>query len=259
MVLLSAIKRVLLVMSWSIHQLDVKNAFLHGHLAETAPRAWYHRFATFATTIDFSNSISDNSLFVYCHGSDIAYLLLYVDDIILTASSDLLRESHMSKLTSEFAMKDLGPLNYFLGIAVNHTSTGLYLSQQRYASEILEKAGMSQCKPVATSGKLCVNAGSSCDDPTLYHRLACALQYLTFTRPDISYVVQQVCLYMHDPRIEHMAAIHRILRYVKGSILYGLQLYRSNLLTFLSYTDTDWWSAVVTTKRLWPVLPQWFP
>ncbi|XP_057540564.1 uncharacterized mitochondrial protein AtMg00810-like [Amaranthus tricolor] len=205
-----------------------------------APRAWYHRFATFATTIGFSNSIFDNSLFVNCHGPDIAYLLLYVHDIILTASSDLLRESLMSKFSYEFAMKDLGPLNYFLGIAVNRTSTGLFLSQQRYASEILEKVGMSQCKHFATFGKLCANAGSSCDDPTLYRSLAGALQYLTFTRPDISYVVQQVCLYMYDPRFEHMTAIHCILRYVKGTIHYGLQLYRSNLSTLLSYTDADW-------------------
>ena len=85
----------------------------------------------------------------------------------------------MSKLSSEFAMKDLGPLNYFLGIAVNRTSTGLFLSQQRYASELLEKAGMSQCNPVATpvatSVKLCANASSPCDDPTLYRSLAGAL------------------------------------------------------------------------------------
>ena len=108
-------------------------------------------------------------------------------------------------------MKDLGSLNYFLGIAVTRTSEGLFHSQQRYAYEILEKASMSHCEsvstPVATSRKLCANVGSPCDDPTLYRSLDGALQYLTFTRPDISYAVQQVCLYMHDPRVEHMVAI----------------------------------------------------
>lgn len=167
-----------------------------------APRAWYQRFADFVTIIVFCNSISDNSLFVYWHSSDIAYLLLYVDEIIHTASSDKLRKCIMSKLNSEFAMKDLRTLSYFLGIVVTRTSTGFFLSQQKYASKILEKAGMSQCKPVATpvatTGKLCADVGSPCVgvDPTLYHSLAGALQYLTFTRPDISYDVQQVCLCM---------------------------------------------------------------
>ena len=135
---------IVLFKSWSIHQLDVKNVFLHGHLTETVymhqlwvfvilmrqqdPRAWYQRFADFVTTIGFCNSISDNSLFIYCHDSDIAYLLLYVDDIILTASSNVLHQSIMFKLSSEFSMKNLGPLSYFLGIAVTHISIGLFLS-----------------------------------------------------------------------------------------------------------------------------------
>ena len=89
------------------------------------------------TTIDFCNSISDNSLFIYCHRFDIAYLLLYVDDIVLTASSDTLRQSIMHKLSSEFAMKDLGPLSYFLGIVVTRTSVSLFLSQPKNDAEIL--------------------------------------------------------------------------------------------------------------------------
>ena len=81
------------------------------------------------TTIGFRNIVSNNSLFIYFHGSDIAYLLLYVDDIVLTASSDTLRQSIMHKLCSEFVMKDLGPLSCFLGIVVTRTFTGLFLSQ----------------------------------------------------------------------------------------------------------------------------------
>ena len=76
-----------------------------------APRAWYQQFADFFTTIRFRNNISDNSVFVYFHGSDIDYIILYVDYIILTIF-DSLRQSIMSRLSSEFAMKDLGPVSY---------------------------------------------------------------------------------------------------------------------------------------------------
>jgi len=80
-----------------------------------APRAWYQRFTNFVATLGFSHSLCDHSLFIYHHGNDTSYILLYVDDIILTASSDTIRDSIMSKLNSEFAMKDLGPLSYFFG------------------------------------------------------------------------------------------------------------------------------------------------
>ena len=102
-----------------------------------------------------------------------------------------------------------------MGIIVSRNSAGLFLSQHKYATEILDKAGMSQCKPaptpVTTSSKLCANVGSPYNDPTLYRSLAGALQYLTFTRLDIFYVVQQVCLFIHDPRVEHMTSLHHIL------------------------------------------------
>jgi len=93
--------------------------------------------------LGFSHNIYDHSLFVFHHGLDTAYILLYVDDIILTASSDALRYSIMSKLSSEFAMKDLGPLSYFMGISVTKHTGGLFFSQRKYAEEIIERAGMS--------------------------------------------------------------------------------------------------------------------
>lgn len=104
-------------------------------------------------------------------------------------------------------MKDLGPLTYFLGIAVTRQSGSLFLSQQKYAKEIIERAGMTSCKavatPVDTNTKLAASDGALLENPTLYRQLAGALQYLTFTRPDISYAVQQVCIHMHAPRTSH--------------------------------------------------------
>src|SRR6266487_823981 len=85
---------------------------------------WYQRFADYVYSIGFSQSKSDNSLFIYRKDTHMAYLLLYVDDIILTTSSDDLRKSIISRLSSEFAIKDLGPLSYFLGIAVTRHDGG---------------------------------------------------------------------------------------------------------------------------------------
>ncbi|XP_071717953.1 uncharacterized mitochondrial protein AtMg00810-like [Rutidosis leptorrhynchoides] len=209
-----------------------------------APRAWYQRFAEFVTKIGFVNSKCDNSLFIYRQGSEMAYLLLYVDDIILTTSSDILRTSIIDLLAREFAMKDLGPLSYFLGIAVKRLPNSLFLQQTTYAQEVIERAGLSNCNPVRTpvdtSAKLSASSRPPVDDPTKYRSLAGALQYLTFTRPDISYAVQQVCLHMHDPREPHLHALRRILRYLQGTLDYGLHLYKSRARRLISYTDADW-------------------
>ncbi|XP_074287645.1 uncharacterized protein LOC141612793 [Silene latifolia] len=261
---------IALASQWSIHQLDVKNALLHGDLSETvymhqpmgyrdsrfpghvcllrkslyglkqAPRAWYKRFADFVTTIGFRNSKCDHSLFIYKDGNSLAYLLLYVDDIILTTSSEALRLSIMSRLSKEFAMKDLGLLSYFLGIAVSRHGKGLFLSQCKYANEIIERAGMSMCKasstPVDTKPKLSSTTDTPCSDPSLYRSLAGALDF-TFTRPDLSYAVQQLCLFMYNPMDAHMNALKRVIRYVKGTVSHGLWLGTSSPKTLMSYTD----------------------
>nr|GEW88859.1 ribonuclease H-like domain-containing protein [Tanacetum cinerariifolium] len=158
---------------------------------------------------------TDWSLFIFRKGPDTAYLLLYVDDIILTTSSTSLLQRIISSLHVEFATTDLGPLNYFLGISVTRTTSGIFLSQTKYATEILERAQMRNCNPCRTpidTGKKLGPEGSPITAPTLYHNLAEALQYLTFTRPDLSYAVQQLCLYMHDPWEPHLNAMKRVLR-----------------------------------------------
>ncbi|XP_071728704.1 uncharacterized mitochondrial protein AtMg00810-like [Rutidosis leptorrhynchoides] len=265
-----------------VHQLDVKNAFLHGHLSETiymhqppgfrdpsrpdhvcllqkslyglkqAPHAWYNRFAGYAQSVRFQQSRCDTSLFIYRHGTDTAYLLLYVDDIILTASSTEFLQRVIASLHREFSMTDLGPLDYFLGISVTRTSSGMFLSQKKYATEILERADMMGCHPsrtpVKTISKL-NTSGPPVTNSTLYRSLAGALQYLTFTRPDIAYAVQQICLFMHDLREQHFSALKRILRYIQGTLDLDLQLFASSTTSLTAYSDADW-AGCPSTRRL---------
>ncbi|GJW95117.1 ribonuclease H-like domain-containing protein, partial [Tanacetum coccineum] len=239
---------------WPIHQLDVKNSFLHGNLIETvymhqppgfqdsqypdyvcllqrslyglkqAPRAWFQRFASYITRVGFQHSRCDSSLFIYQQGTDTAYLLLYVDDIVLTASSETLLRQIIAFLHKEFSMTDLGSLNYFLGIFVSRDSTEMFLSQKKYIVEILERAHMVNCNPsrtpIDTESKL-GSDGDVVSDPTLYRSLAGSLQYLTFTRPDISYA---------------------------GTLDYGLQLFSSSTTDLVAYSDADW--AGCPTTRL---------
>ena len=260
--------------NWPILQLDVKNAFLNGYLDEVvycqqppgfvdvsrpdhvyrlhkslyglkqAPRAWYQRFAAHLATLGFVASITDTSLFVLRSGADTAYLLLYVDDIIVTASSSSLLQHLLDQLHSAFAMTDLGDLHFFLGIAVTRSSEGLFLSQRQYAVDILQRAGMAECHPsptpVDTHAKLSDSDGELLPDAIEYRSLAGALQYLTLTRPDISYVVEQICLHMHAHRQPHLALVKRVLRYVRGTLEYGLHLRASFSTSLTAYSDADW-------------------
>ncbi|XP_019102951.1 uncharacterized mitochondrial protein AtMg00810-like [Beta vulgaris subsp. vulgaris] len=166
------------------------------------------------------------------------------------APKECLREHIITQLQTEFPMTDLGPLSYFLGIVVTRTPSYLLLSQQKYAQEILDSACMSNCKPVVTpvdtNSKLSADSGPPVHDPTHYRSLVGALQYLTFTRPDIAYAVQQVCLFMHDPRESHFNALKRILRYIQGTIDHGLHLYPSASTRLITYTDADWGGCLDT-------------
>lgn len=176
-------------------------------------------------------------------GTDLTYLLLYVDNIILAASSTILLGRLIRCLHNEFAMIDLGALHHFLGIAVTRSSLGLFLSRRQYAADLLQHVGMSECHATATlvdtQAKLFAIDGSPVTDPTEYQSLAGALQYLTLTRSDLAYVVQQVCLRMHDPQEPHLALVKRILRYVKGTLDHGLQLHVSQVDSLTAYSDVD--------------------
>nr|GEW59629.1 hypothetical protein [Tanacetum cinerariifolium] len=166
---------------WPIHQLDVKNAFLHVDLSKT----------------------------VYMHQPP--------------RFRDYVHPNYINRsLHQEFAMTDLGPLNYFLGISVTRDSSGLFLSQKKYAVEFLDTSHMVNCNssqtPIDTESKL----GSDGD---------------------------MVCLYMHDPQEPHFFALKGILRYVRGTLDYGLQLFSSPTIDLVAYSDADW-AGCPTTRRL---------
>jgi hypothetical protein len=262
--------------------MDVSNAFLHGNLHETvycqqpssfvdphlphhvcrlnkslyglkqAPRTWFLRFTTYLASLGFVASKCDTSLFILRRGHDLAYLLLYVDDIILTANSSTLLRSIIASLSTEFSMKDLGELHHFLGINVHRNSSGLFLSQHQYTLEILDRANMLNCNPLSTPtdsrAKVSAHDGDPYSDPSFYRSIAGALQYLTHTRPDIAYAVQQICLFMHAPTTTHFQLLKRILRYLHGTAHYGLQLYRSSSQDLLAYSDADWAGCPDTRK-----------
>jgi hypothetical protein len=134
-------------------------------------------------------------------------------------------------------------LYHFIGMSVSQTPSGMFLSQRHYMLEILERTGMTDCNPcstlIDTNAKLSVD-GPPIADATNYLALARALWFLTFTHPDICYVVQQISLYMHDPREPHLALIKCVLRYIKGTLDYGLKIVRSSTSNLIAYSDADW-------------------
>jgi hypothetical protein len=141
-------------------------------------------------------------------------------------------------------MKDLEPLHLFLGIIIEHRPAGLFLHQCTYTLDILKRAVMADWKtcttPINLQVKLAGDSGPPVEDASQFWSIAGALQYLTFSRPDIAYVVQQICLHMHDPQEPHLTAMKRILHYLQGTPNYGLLLRRSSSSDLIVYTDADW-------------------
>ncbi|CAL9005102.1 unnamed protein product [Prunus brigantina] len=140
-------------------------------------------------------------------------------------------------------MKDLGRLNYFLGIEATYEGSVLHLMQKKYASDLLTRTDFANCKPISTpciSGqKLSLHGGEPLVDPSKYFQVVGALQYLMITRPDLSYAVNQVCQFMHFPTTLHWQAVKRILRYLKATYDHGLRYQPSNL-ELNAYSDADY-------------------
>ncbi|KAF5441902.1 hypothetical protein F2P56_037146 [Juglans regia] len=201
---------------WPLHQLDVKNAFIHGHIFEEV----YMDQPPGYTDPQFPQH-ADSSLFIHHITSGTVYLLLYVDDMVLTGNNPALTKTLITRLSTEFAMKDLGSLHYFLGVKVQPNSHGLFLSQTKYALDILQRANMVEAKPITTPfevGHHLTIEGKLFSDHTLFRSLAGVLQYLKITRLDLSFSVNSIASTGH----------------------HGLQLHRTSSHELLAYSDADW-------------------
>ncbi|KAK0591006.1 hypothetical protein LWI29_034346 [Acer saccharum] len=172
-----------------------------------APRAWYHELRQFLITFGFKNSYADTSLFVLQTGGTLLYLLIYVDDIILTGNSTTQVEHFVNTLAQNFSLKDLGSLSYFLGVEVVPHKHGILLSQRRYIMDLLTCTKMTGAKsvqtPIPTSPPISLHSGTPLSDPTTYRTVVGSLQYLSLTRPDISYTVNKLSQFMQQPSTDH--------------------------------------------------------
>jgi hypothetical protein len=212
-----------------------------------APRAWFDRLCQHLLRLGFRATSSDASLFIYDHGGATAFLIVHVDDIILMMSTMDLPNHIIEQLRHEFAIKDLGALRFVFGVQVTRDSRGFFLTQEQYAEEILERVGMSNCKPAPTPAdtkpKLSITDGKLLKDKdaSFYWSITGALQYLTLTRLDVAYIINQACcLYMHALRDAHWNLVKRILRYLRGTLNHRISIVTSSPDQLTAYSNADW-------------------
>ncbi|XP_026444323.1 uncharacterized protein LOC113344595 [Papaver somniferum] len=214
--------------NWDIKQLDVENAFLHGDLEEDVymqqPQGYVDELHP-------------------THGSTL-YVLVFVDDIIVTGSHPVEISGLIEDLSVVFALKDLGDLSFFLGIELLRKWKELILTQRKYVTDLLRKTKLDGVKPVntplAVNVKIQKQGTKRFHDSTLYRSVVGALQYLHLARPDISVAVNKVCQYMHDPYEENWELVKRIIRYLKNTVNYGLHIRSSSDFSLQAYSDADW-------------------
>jgi hypothetical protein len=210
-----------------------------------APRAWYSHLSDKLKSFGFMTSQANISLFHYRRGSIVIFLLVYVDDIIVTSSSSAAVLALLRDLLGDFALKDLSPLHYFLGIEVQGLSDGICLTQSKYTRDLLHRAGMMSCKaattPLSSTNKLSTDEGDRLGlDASRYRRLVGALQYLTLTCPDISFSVNKVCHYIHAPTTVHLTAVKMILHFLKHTLGMGFNIRQSSSTMVSAFSDAYW-------------------
>jgi hypothetical protein len=259
--------------NWYVFQLDVKSAFLHGELDEDiyveqplgyqkdrnkvyklkkslyglkqAPRAWYSKIEAYFCHEGFLKCPHEHTLFVkYFTDNKVLIVSLYVDDLIFTGNDEKVFADFKHSMKNNFAMTDLGRMKYFLGVEVKQDEKGIYINQQKYALEILKRFGLSECNsvcnPLVPGCKLKKDESGKASDSTKYKHMVGSLMYLLATRPDLAFSVCLVARYMERPTEIHVAAVKRIMRYLKGTVNYGLVYDRNSSNELVGWSDSDY-------------------
>lgn len=260
---------------WKVYQLDVKYAFLHGELMEDvyvgqpidfvkkgephkvykirkalygleqAPRAWFSCIEAYFLKEGFEKCSSEQTLFVKTSiQGKLLIVSLYVDDLIYTGNDESMMGEFKKSMMKEFDMSDLGKMMYFLGIEVQQLENGIFISQKKYARDILKRFQMEECNavlnPIIPGFKISKDENEVKVESTFYKQLVGSLIYLTSTRSDLMYAVSLISRYMSQPTKLHLMTAKRVLRYVKGTISFGI-LYQKGVSSMLTvYNDSDY-------------------
>ena len=265
------------IKGWYLEQLDVNTAFLHGDLDEDvymkipsglsistsdkdkvcklnkslyglkqASRQWHAKLSQTLTSLGYTQSKSDYSLFTKNINNSFTALLVYVDDIILAGSDANEIKQVKRELDIAFTIKDLGPLKYFLGMEVARNTTGIHLCQRKYILDLLSDTCYTNCKPASTPSDPGINLSSKEGSPldsdqiTAYRCLLGRLQYLCTTRPDICQTVNHLSQFVSAPTTAHEKATHRLLRYLKNTAGHGLHFSNKSSFKIHAFSDSDW-------------------
>ncbi|CAA7060014.1 unnamed protein product [Microthlaspi erraticum] len=245
-----SVLRLVASKNWEVYQMDVNNAFLHGDLEEEvymklppgfrhshpgkvcrlrkslyglkqAPRCWFKKLSDALLRFGFDQSYDDYSLFSYSRKNIELRVLVYVDDLIICGNDSYMIQKFKDYLSKCFSMKDLGKLKYFLGIEISRGPEGMFLSQRKYALDIIAETGNLGSRPATTplesTHQLSTVESPLLDDPKKYRRLMGRLIYLLNTRPELCYSVHLLSQFMKEPKVAHWEAALRVVRFLKGS------------------------------------------
>ncbi|CAM9000112.1 unnamed protein product [Rhodiola kirilowii] len=209
-----------------------------------APKQWHQKFDDVILSNGFRLNQADKCIYSKFDNSGNGVIIcLYVDDMLIFGTDQKQVDLTKDFLSSSFAMKDMGEADVILGIRIKRENKGLALSQSHYVEKVLKKFNCLNCSPVSTpmdpSVKLLPNTGEAVSQLEYSQVIGCLMYAMTSTRPDIAYAVGKLSRYTSNPSTHHWEAIRRVLKYLKGTINYGL-VYAGCPSVLEGYTDASW-------------------